>query len=307
MPSSRRDGYVIGSPRRRVVARPATIFDAVQWDTRSRVCGRTFRISVCKPADPPPRGGYPVVYVTDGNVCFGTAAMQARLVERAEGVSSALIVGIGYPEKGSEEYRRRRIHDFTFQEPTKKQKEELIASSQLGGVTYGGAEDLYLFITEELGLDLAELYDVDRANQALFGYSFGGLFVLHALLRYPCSFQTYVAASPAICWNDRALLGGLSEFRRMIEAGKATPRVLIMVGSREQSTEGLRIPTHMTKEQFDQRVNGARMIDNARELAEVLSTIEGRAGYRVAFHVFDGETHGSVIAASISRAISFAL
>lgn len=289
------------------IAVPAVICDAIQWDLRSEVRGRTFRIYVFKPVEPPPPSGYPVVYVTDGNLCFGTAAMQARVVDRPEDVSPAMVVGIGYPVREAEEYRLRRIHDFTFEEPAEEQKAEAMESSRLQRISYGGADDFYRFITEQLIPTLSESYEIDKSNQALFGDSFGGLFVLYVLFRHPSSFRTFVAGSPAISWNNKAVLRDLPGFARVVEAGEAVPRVLITVGSREQSTEGLRIPSHMTRDKFVSLVNKARMIDNARELAGSLGLIKGRHGYRVEFTMFEGETHGSAIAATISRAISFAM
>jgi hypothetical protein len=51
----------------------------------------------------------------------------------------------------------------------------------------------------------------------------------------------------------------------------------------------------------------ARMVDNARELGQRLAGCRGGAGYKAAFHEFEGENHQTVIPATISRAVAFAL
>src|SRR5690606_6559257 len=42
---------------------------------------------------------------------------------------------------------------------------------------------------------------IDESRQTLYGHSYGGLFVLHALRTQPGAFQRYVAASPSLWWN----------------------------------------------------------------------------------------------------------
>lgn len=278
---------------------PAGITGAVQWDMLSGLNGRAYRICAFKPLDPPPKLGYPVVYVTDGNHFFGTAVLQAQ------GVRSALIVGIGFPEDDPSEYVRRRTQEFTIEGPG-----EDIEGWIAGGMSYGGGREFYQFIAEELEPELLGLYEIDRSKRALVGISLGGLFVLQVLLEHPDRFQTFVAGSPSIWWNDRAILHQAPQFRRVVEAGRVAPRVLITVGELEQSPEAERTQDNCPQEkirEFDDMIRRHKMVDNARELASELRAIRGSEGYRVDFHVFEGETHGSVIPATIGRAVSYAL
>jgi hypothetical protein len=63
----------------------------------------------------------------------------------------------------------------------------------------------------------------------------------------------------------------------------------------------------MPREQFVRLVNEARMVDNARELADRLGKVEGGPGYAVRFDSLAGETHISVVPAMVSRGLVFAL
>ena len=55
---------------------PALVPFATQFDVRSKTTGRTYRIYVARPRGQPPAGGWPVVYVLDGDIAFATVASQ---------------------------------------------------------------------------------------------------------------------------------------------------------------------------------------------------------------------------------------
>jgi predicted alpha/beta superfamily hydrolase len=172
---------------------------------------------------------------------------------------------------------------------------------------YGGSPEFLRFLTEELRPLIARRWSVDPANQTLYGYSLGGLFTLNALFSDPTAFSTYVAGSPSIWWNDRVVLEGVPVFAAQVEAGEASPRVLVTIGAFEQ--DGTRSPTPpgMTRDEVRTLVESARMVDNARELGQRLAALKGRGAYEGRFHLFDGEDHQSAMAASIGRALDFAL
>lgn len=49
---------------------PALLPGTVQFDMVSKITGRSYRIYVSKPQDPTPPGGFPVLYVLDGDAFF---------------------------------------------------------------------------------------------------------------------------------------------------------------------------------------------------------------------------------------------
>lgn len=289
------------SARIRLVT-PATIAGAMQFDLKSRLNGRTYRIYVYEPLHEPPPRGYPVVYVTDGNAFFCGAAMQAEIMEL-----NAVIVGIGYPTTDRREPDVLRFKDLTWEAPSAEVAADFEAYLQSGSIAYGGAEEYFRFLKQQVEPAVAAVHALDEAKRTIFGDSLGGLFVLHLLFRYPGEFSTYVAGSPSIWWNDKAIVRELPEFRRMVESQQASPRVLITVGSLEEETQGLDAPQGMDRGRFEAMIRQARMVRNVLELSAQLALIQGLKPFEVASQVFEGETHQSVIGATLSRALRFAL
>ena len=65
--------------------------------------------------------------------------------------------------------------------------------------------------------------------------------------------------------------------------------------------------TGLTLAQRGQLTRDARMVDNARELAERLAVLKGGPGYLARYHWLAGEEHMSVVPASVTRTLMFAL
>ena len=53
---------------------PVTIALSQQVDFTARANGKDYRLFIATPLTPPPPGGYPVVYVLDGNAYFASVA-----------------------------------------------------------------------------------------------------------------------------------------------------------------------------------------------------------------------------------------
>jgi predicted alpha/beta superfamily hydrolase len=293
----------------RPVTSPATIAGAIQFDIASSASCRTYRIYVRIPLEPPPAAGYSILYVIDGNWFFATAALQAEFLEAECG--PMLVVGIGYPTDNRGEYAVLRIRDLTARDPEGELSKEIAAYTtaelERDEIFYGGSEEFLGFITEELQPVIARMFHVDLNKEAIFGDSLGGLFALYALCRRPAKFRTCVAGSPSIWWNDRAVMKEVAGFKRVVESQQVVHKVMITVGSLEESVERIPTPRRVSRERVEEMVRRCRMVDNARELASELKAIRAPPGYTVELHVFDGETHQGVVATTISRAISFAL
>lgn len=257
---------------------PAALAQARQLDLAADH-GGIYRLFIAIPPGPAPAAGFPLICLVDGNALFATAVDAARLQGRrpdVTGVDPAIIVGIGYPVDAPFDTERRRC--------------DLLPDD-------GGADRFLAFIEARVKPAIAALAPVDTQRQALIGHSFGGLFVLHALFSSPGRFQCYIAGSPSIWWNERAILASEARFAAREPRGIA-PRLLITVGGQEQTVD------HRTSPERAERLRLARMIENAGEMAARLA-----ASSRVASEstVFDGENHISVIPAMIARAIPFAL
>ncbi|WP_331586007.1 alpha/beta hydrolase [Phenylobacterium sp.] len=284
---------------------PVALRGATQFDMTSKISGRTYRIFVFQPPSAAPPSGYPVVVMTDGNMSFPAAATLDGMFA-LQGGKAALVVGVGYP-----------ADDDAFT-PFVQRNRDLTPPTPLSGIrpvpgqpppkleNYGGSQDFRRFLVEELRPAIAEAYSVDPNDQTLYGHSLGGLFVLGVLFDHPGSFRNFVASSPSIWWNKQAVLKTEPAFADKIRAGAATPRVLILVGAEEQRPPP-NLPPGMTRPQMKRLLTQARMVDNARELAERLARIKARPGYSVRFHALDDEDHLTVVPTSISRTLAFAL
>ncbi|MET0427971.1 MAG: alpha/beta hydrolase-fold protein, partial [Microvirga sp.] len=135
-----------------------------------------------------------------------------------------------------------------------------------------------------------------------FGHSFGGLFALHTLFTRPALFQTIIAASPTIHWDDSALL---RQEAKAVFDNPRRPRVHLSAGEHE----GDRLaPFQEGRDDAAERLKkkkGERTILHAREMAERLARPDG-AGLTTRFEVFAGETHMGVPTPAVGRAIQIA-
>lgn len=282
---------------------PVQIPNSRQWDMKSVITGRTYRIFVAWPsaASKPSPKGYPVVYVLDGNSMFATVVQQARREALVGELEPAVIVGIGYPTDNPVTIERERIYDLS--PPAKP----VSLPPMLKGAKIGGAEDFIRFLLTELQPKIEALLPVDHDDRTLVGHSLGGLLVLHALFENPRAFRTYVAISPSIWWNDDAVLHDAPEFTNEVAQGKSAPRVLLMVGGLEQTATAGPRPPGMDVAAYAKVLTMAKMIDNVRSLGARLQALHGNTGYVAQTRVLQGETHNSEVPGALAQALSFAL
>lgn len=273
-----------------VAAEALVVAGAQQFDLTSNAGKRTYRVFVSIPAKPAPAAGYSVLYVMDGNAMFLTALESVRALERRPDVPKDLatvVVGIGYPE-GVDTSVERTL-DLT---PPGSGSPRIQAAS-------GGADAFLAFIEQDLKPKVASLAKTDPTRQGIFGHSFGGLFVLHALATKPAAFQSYMAASPSV-WFDPPIRDKLGAAK---PASDALPRLLVTAGEFEQTpSPSMRVQPNA--ERMMAVLAERRQVDNARGIAEHAGKTHGM---ETRFIEIMGEDHGSVIPSAISRSVYFML
>lgn len=170
----------------------ATLYDTEVRSLTSSFAEQEYRLFVALPrgyAESEER--YPVLYVLDADILFGTITETARLLPLEgfflgrQSVPDLILVGIAYPG-GFGEMAQKRGRDFT---PT----------SEFGADPKSepdGAARFFRFLNEQAIPFVDGAYRTDPGDRALIGSSAGGLFVLDTLLRRPGTFQRYVATSP---------------------------------------------------------------------------------------------------------------
>ena len=283
---------------------PVTLARAEQFDFKSKITGRDYRVFIVRPILPGPPTGYPVVYVFDGNGLIGTATDAARSLSAVGEARAAVVVGIGYPTESMLTVQTLRLKDMT----TATSPERFAASRPGPGATLentGGLDAYLRVLEEEIKPLVARQARIDPADQTLLGHSLGGLAVLRALFTAPTSFRTFVASSPSIWWDSRAILDGEAAFAQKVARQEIEPRIFIDVGGLEQTARAAMPGLTLAESQIE--VQKFRMVDNAAELGARLAAIKGGPRYQVTTHVFPDETHMSVIWAATSRGLRFAL
>ncbi len=211
---------VLAAPGPAIQLEAATLPLASQFDLKSAATGSTYRIMVTQPVKPPPASGYPVMYVLDADLAFGTAATQTVLAALTDH-APVVIVGIGYAADGNA--GALRVRDLTTVPP-----DATIAFVPSSAATaYGGADAFRRFISQELRPAIAEKMPVNPAEQALIGYSMSGMFVLDAVSKEPDAFRYYVAGSPALWWSRRELRKDEQRLAAQLTASASPPRIVI--------------------------------------------------------------------------------
>lgn len=165
----------------------ATLFGTHTRKISSAIIGEEYEISVWLPPDyaDSPDKNYPVVYVLDADVAFGTVAHMGWMMVFGQDVPPMIVIGIGWAITSSDDWNYKRSRDL------------VPCSTDVLPIS-GGAEDFLSFIESEALPFVNANYRTDPTRQILLGDSASGLFGLYALLKKPNLFRGVVAGSPAI-------------------------------------------------------------------------------------------------------------
>ncbi len=210
---------------------------------------------------------YPVLYVLDGNLEFPLVKSALEVLWLGREVAETIIVGIGYPTADLGETGVLRVRDLT---PTAR------------GPGSGGAGDFLKFIREELIPTIDSHYRTDPNLRLLFGDSRGGLFALYALFQPVPTFYRYIIGSPSIWWDEKGMFRLEEEYAASHSDLPAW--VSLSAGSLENE----------------------QMLRNVDEMARRLKA-RAYPNLKLSVSVFEGETHYSVIPATISRGLRIVL
>ncbi len=266
--------------------------------------GREYRILISWPQTEPPPGGHAVTYVLDGDDLFPLVTSIPRVQAGTEKLSAhnaitpGIIVAIGYPGASG------RNVDYTPEAPPGP-PETYVDGRPYPKQESGGAAAFYSFLEEELKPVIARDYAIDPSRQSLLGNGYGGLFCLYVLFNHPESFQTYIASSPSIWWNNRYILQEEASFAAKVKEKPVRATLLITVGELEQSlTEHEYSWPDQPREEHALKTARRRMVDNTREMYWRLKKLEP-AGLKTSYHIFQGESHKSVVPMAVSRALPY--
>ncbi len=169
----------------------------------SSIVNYTYRISVALPLSyyTDPSRNYPVLYVLDPHLSFGTVTDVVRVAAIGGELPELIVVGIGYPE---DIIRTRALRERDYSRE---------------------AESFLRFIRDELVPLIDADYRTDPSDRGIIGHSYGGDFVLYALFHAPELFSRYIAGSPN--FNSAAAFEGQPTL---------SAKVLVSIGARDEAS-----------------------------------------------------------------------
>jgi predicted alpha/beta superfamily hydrolase len=219
---------------------------------RSTSTGRDYDIYVHLPStyDKDKVKKYPVLYILDAQWDFKLMDSVLGGLVYDEFMPEIIMVGITYSGENPD-YNALRATDLT---PT------------FTGPGSGEAPKFLNFMQNELVPFIESSYRADPHHRVLQGSSFGGLFTIYAMFSNPQFFSAYIAASPAVTYDNGV---GFRIEEQYAKNHKELPAKLYLgVGG----AEGLAQPV----QQFMQTLKA-----------------HNYKGLKLETHVFDGERHSS--------------
>jgi hypothetical protein len=250
---------------------------------QSTVGGRSYDLLIAMPAGVTPGVRYPVLYVLDAGGFFGTAVEMTRHLAAFKDLPPVIVVGVTYPREHAEGVLRLRLADFT---PTNVPAEDSLHQVENAATRdrSGGAGLFARTLFEEIIPRIERRFPADPNRRVLWGYSLGGLFALTVLLRPESPFQAYLVTSPSLWWSDGWLFTAEERFARTNH--RLPARVFLSVGALEQREPNDRFAMVENLRRFERQLRSRRYV-----------------GLDPSLVVFEGETHLSVVASSLTRGI----
>src|SRR5215207_9181107 len=140
---------------------------------------------------------FPVLYMTDGDAHIQHTSGTVSFLARNARMPEMIVVGITNTD---------RTRDLT---PTRVEQAPDNPNARFP--TSGGADKFLKFIETEL-IPLVESKYRTQPYRALAGHSLGGLFAVHAMITRPELFNSYVAVSPSLQWDNFVMIDRAKEF-----------------------------------------------------------------------------------------------
>lgn len=249
--------------------------------------GRHYRVRVAVPKTTPPAGGFPVAYLLDGNAAL-MEIDAALLVQLATAPHPPVIAFIAH-DNDLRIDADARAFDYTPRRPGGEEAQRDV----LGERRNGGADAFLDLIEQRIAPQVEALAPIDRNQRALWGHSYGGVFVLHVLFKRPGAFNVYAAADPSLWWGEGHMLR--EEATAAASTGSA-PRLYLWTG------EGGSAPSHAPPPGRDpaavaamQRARASVPANATEHMAQRLRT----RGLNVHWVPLPGLSHGQTLGASL--------
>jgi len=240
---------------------------------------RRYEIKIATPSGMPPAKGFPVLFILDGRTALD--ALNRAFLDGAPPANVATVF-IDYeadqPNSGG-----FRAWDYL---PGPRPGN----APQPGDEQGGGADEFLQLLDKEIMPLVKREIPVDSSRLGLYGHSYSGLFVLHALFTRPEMFRTYIATSPSLWWQNRAISEEAKEYfqRPAVPAGR---KLFVLVGGKERRQPRPGIPQPFSPDMPDAQFFSEQLMHQKR--------------FSTRFRLIPDKNHSEMLPASIGPAIHF--
>lgn len=223
---------------------------------------------------------YYSIFMLDGNSAMSYLD-EPLLKTLTEQKNTPVLVAIGYKTNLPFETASRSLDytpaDLSSQQPAPDPRNPERMS--------GGSADFLNIIISEIAPWVEQHAQLDTNNRAIWGHSYGGLFVLDSLLNSEY-FSHYFAASPSLSWADQRIMTKIKNSQ--IQSPKQK-HLWLMEG------DLFNLPTQQQSPNFDS--NG---INNNRKILSIFD----QQGIDAKFLIYPNLKHGEVFKASLLDVLS---
>ncbi|MFC0337050.1 hypothetical protein SAMN05421848_2188 [Kushneria avicenniae] len=242
---------------------------------------RHYRITVAIPKKTPPEAGYTPIYLLDGNAALAT--LDEQHLKAMDTATPPVLVALGYDTDARFDVEARQW-DYT----PKRTDQPPIVNDRHPERRGGGADDFIKLLDDTIMAEAERDLPINTSRRAIWGHSFGGLFVLHTLFTRPSLFDHWYAASPSLSWNGYQVVAEAGRFQwPSDQPGSA----LLMRGDAELQNRG-----PYSNGGSDKEIN-----DQLRGLAQQMDRL---SGFEARFEVLEGMGHGAALARSLKLTLS---
>lgn len=252
---------------------------------------RHYRVRVAVPKTPAPAGGFPALYLLDGNAALMELDEAALERQRAGGHAPVLVFIATDNDLRIDS--AARSYDYTPTPADGAQEDAL-------GRRSGGADAFLALIVDRVRPAVARLVALDPARQTLWGHSYGGLFALHALFTRPQAFDRYVAVDASLWWGSGQILQEAARFQARALPAPAALLMLNGRGAQERATP------RAADAARSQAMQAARMHLPADAPDTLAAQLRKVPGLTVEQKILPGLSHGQTLGASLQQAMDFA-
>ncbi len=240
---------------------------------------RRYEIKIATPSGMAPAKGFPVLFILDGRT-----ALEALNRAFLDGAPPAKVATV-FIDYEADQPNSGGFRAFDYLPGPRAGN-----APQPGDEQGGGADDFLQFLDKEVMPLVKREIPVDTSRLGLYGHSYSGLFVLHALFTRSDIFHTYIATSPSIWWQNRAVVEEAKDYAQL-SAVPAGRRLFVLVGGKERRQPRPGTPPPMSPDMPD-----------AQFFSEQLMR---QSSFSTRFRLIPDKNHSEMLPASIGPAIHF--